>query len=425
MESRFPRVLPAKVGSALRIGVRSVRRWACALHCAAQLRHPRRVPRRRAPITNALDGRSMAFEYPNSDSERLLELVVRLSAKLDQPMLWEDIVCSATSLLRSERGALLVAEEEEAPRVVATVGLGEVHHLLLERISSIGWEWLVRSGAGPVAAHDLNAYPFAIGWDRGLGNGIGSAIYLPLTGAEGKLLAILVAFYPAPRDYSEREARLLPQLALVLGPLVSNALAQSSALRYAAAARRRARKLHYLAEACAALSLAGGGAAALKRAVSLATSWMADRCVIEVVDEASDLAATYAVCRLGGEWCEVREAPVPDPQRRSWLEKLLRTAEPVLLQGLTPDHPAVPALDCCGNSWKPDAGLSLLSLALRRQGRVIGAMTMIRQESGAPAYDRDDIALAAEIVRHTELALDYERARNGRAGRQALVRAQG
>jgi GAF domain-containing protein len=369
----------------------------------------------------------MNFEYPGSESERLLELVVRLSAKLHDPMLWEDIICSGTSLLGSEKGALLLSDEGGTLSLTATVGLSDAHRHVLASLTPRSVDFLRRSRGRPIVVHDVAGHPAPFGVAASLLAGdCRSAVYLPLTSSNGDLLAVLAAFYGEGHQHSEREARLLSQLALILGPLVANARAQKSAREVAAAEGRRARRLHYLSEACAALSLAGGGAAALQRAASLATSWMADRCVIEIADEGNELAATYTVCRLRGEWCDGQYSPRPNAHRKIWLDKLLRTGEPILLAGLSRDHPAVPVAGCCDSQWKAEGGLSLLAVALRRQGRVIGAMTLLRQQVGHTEYDRDDVACAIEIVRHTELALDYETSRGLRAAsRVPLARAQG
>ncbi|MQA90966.1 MAG: GAF domain-containing protein [Gemmatimonas sp.] len=369
---------------------------------------------------------AMSFENRVSDSERLLELVVRLSAKLHDPMIWEDIVCSATSLLRSEKGALLLADEINGVRLVASVGLVEVHRQLLTILPARGAETLRRGGGRAVIVNDVASYPPPFGGAAELlTSECRSAVYLPLMTAAGELQAVLAVFYSEPFGHAEREARLLSQLASVLAPLIANAQAQSSAREFAAAAGRRERRLHFLAEACAALSRAGGGVAALRRAASLSTSWMADRCVIEVTGEDGELAGTYGVCRLRGEWCRGGRFDRPDASRRMWLEKLLRTGEPILLGGLSRDHPAVP-LACCDSEWGAEAGLSLLSVPLRRQGRVIGAMSLLRQQIGDAEYDEEDVACATEIMRHTELALDYESSRSLKvASRIPLAKAAG
>lgn len=326
----------------------------------------------------------MSTSLSSEGSKRLLELVVRLTNRLDHPTFWEDVVCWTTSLAGFESGALLLPAEGSGWRRVAAIALQPEHERCLVGLTHQNGQREV-----PAAAHALPE----------------GGIVVPCTSAAGALEALLVVFRPLSAP--GRDADLMPHLGRVLGPIVGIARSHESARARAASAGRQVRRLHYLGESCAALSRAGGGLAALERTAALAGQWLGDRAVIEMREEAAALAGSYSICRLGPTWCAGRHGPPPDGERRRWLGKLMRTGEPILLAHLDPQQPGVPGYPCCGEAWPTGVTLSLLTVALRRRGRVIGALTVLRSDDGGSPYDREDLVFAREIARHTELALDY------------------
>ena len=338
----------------------------------------------------------MPTSLSSEGSKRLLELVVRLTNRLDHPMFWEDVVCWTTSLAGFESGALLLPAEGSGWLRAAAVALQPEHERYLAGLTR--QNALRKASAAPRALPDGD-------------------IVVPCISAAGALEGVIVFFQPLVSH--DRDAELIPHLGRVLGPILGIARSHATAREAAAAAGRQVRRLHYLGESCAALSRAGGGRAALERTAALAGQWLGERAVIEVREEAGALAGSYSICRLGATWCAGRHAPPPDGERRRWLGKLIRTGEPILLAHLDPQQPGVPIYRCCDEDWRAGTTLSLLTVALRRRGRVIGALTLLRSDDGGPPYDHEDLVFAREIARHTELALDYENAVN--TGRQLTV----
>jgi GAF domain-containing protein len=150
----------------------------------------------------------------------------------------------------------------------------------------------------------------------------------------------------------------------------------------------------------------------------LATSYLADWCVVDVVE-----AQTGAVRRAAGSHRAARYqsllnealqfSPSPDSVQR--IAKVLRSAAPEL--STSPDDASLEAgvedarhlrtLRALGHA-------SYIIVPLISAGRVVGAVTLVRSNPGDP-FERRDLTTASELAMRAALALDnarlYERAK--------------
>ena len=154
----------------------------------------------------------MPISLTSEHSERLLELVVRLSNRLDDPMLWEDVVCSTTSMCGFEGGALLLPDGRGGWRRAAAIALQPGDERYLDALTP---EEVGRRAAAPAAVHG----------DR--------VVVVPCASAAGRVEAALVLF--GLRPGRSADAALLQQLGRVLGPIIGVVCATASAREVAAA----------------------------------------------------------------------------------------------------------------------------------------------------------------------------------------------
>jgi len=335
----------------------------------------------------------------DQDHERLLELILRLSSRIESPTVLADILFAVTGFLRAE-GGVLVLDDGSGVSVGSSMGVPEgAERVVLAAFRAHleedgGGAASSAAGSGGVTRDALVSRVR----NEVFGAGLTGCQALPLRTTRGRAIGLVAIFSP---EFDALEDGELPH-ADVMGPLIAQLVATATALRrvreQATLYRSLSRKLHLLSDAC--LTLGGlQDDALLEKAVSLATTWVADGCVIDLLGDAGALASSRSGCRDRHPGCDgTCSAPSPDVRLRL-LSRAVRDRSPLLLSAADPVQlgilrPGVPDL------------AAILFLPLTRGADLIGGMTLLRMAPVQEEQDDEFLMLASEIARHTQMALD-------------------
>jgi signal transduction histidine kinase len=215
--------------------------------------------------------------------------------------------------------------------------------------------------------------------------GLKSLLGVPLV-AEGRLLGVLHIGSLVPRVFTAQDESTLQLLA----DRVALAIEQSRLYENERAASRR---LEFLAEASELLGSTLDYGAALQRLSALAVPYLADGCLIDVLDPAGKLE------RLGMAYPDTQVAHRFDERFPSSLDAphgpgyVIRTGRSELIREVGEEH-------------LRELGItSLISLPLLARGRVLGALTLLSSRPDR-LFGDTELATAEELGRRAAVAVD-------------------
>lgn len=247
---------------------------------------------------------------------------------------------------------------------------------------------------------------------RPAGSGIRSWIAAPLV-RKGSAIGLLEVDSTEPHAFSDGHLDILEAVAMALsGPVeIANRYeVESQALARSEAAQSR---LAFLADAGEVLASSLDYEATLASVARLAVPRIADWCTVDLIDPDGE-PKLVAVAHVDPERVRLaqrlREALPVRMDAPNGLGAVLRTGESELITEVS-DAMLVLAL-----KDKPeileiarDLGLaSAISVAMREQGRVIGAISLVTAESGR-RFVPADLHLAEELARRASLAIGSAR----------------
>ena len=180
------------------------------------------------------------------------------------------------------------------------------------------------------------------------------------------------------------------------------------------------RRFAFLAEASAVLASSLDYEDTLARVADLAVPYLADCCVVDVVDEGGlhRLATSHQASEQPAWVGRLKDPEVAGAGEDFGPPAVVRTGRPQLFPKAAADAPGEAA------SGEPlqvlrDLGLrSYMCVPLTARGRTIGALTFVTDQSGR-RYGEADLGLAVELARRGATAVD-----NARLFRAAQARAQ-
>jgi PAS domain S-box-containing protein len=242
-----------------------------------------------------------------------------------------------------------------------------------------------------------------------LGEGIRALGFFPLV-SQGRLLGKFMLYYDQPHPFAPEDV----QLAQTIAGQVALAIARKAdeqALRQQLEERRREEQVQrFLAEAGSVLASSLDVDATLAEVARLCTAFLADYCVVDLVDEGG------ALRRVAVVHADAARQPLADE---------LRAFSPLAV-----DHPAVRSLTT-GQAQRveriDDAYMrrmsngpahldvlrrlgpcSALAVPMLARGRIVGVITLSMAQSGRTCADAD-LHLAEELGRRAALAVDNAR----------------
>lgn len=183
-------------------------------------------------------------------------------------------------------------------------------------------------------------------------------------------------------------------------------LVREQALRAAAEAGER--RAHFIGEAASILAASLDFRPALESLAELATPFLADWCIIDVLEEGGTFrrAAVATSSPAGAALARRLRTMDPPADSRSGLSRALRSGEPQLAASIEATA-ARGIIDMPHTD--PDlsaAGLgACMILPLVVRDRALGVLTLIDAESGR-FFDDDDLSLAAELAARAAAAID-------------------
>jgi signal transduction histidine kinase len=284
-----------------------------------------------------------------------------------------------------ERPAAVVFGPAERSWQVALAGLA-----ISAILASLAAVWLARTLTRPVRDVAVAA--------RALGAGDSAAPLPRVSPSDGELRGLVDAFAAMRQAVIAREEERTQFLAR-----------EQTARAEAQAAERR---FAFLAEASRLLVDTLDVEATLDALARLAVPYLADLCIIAVVDEDGTQRA-LAVAHVDPErQAAIRERQQrypPDPRVPRGVSKVLRTGEPeffpvaddAVVAGMARDEEHLARI-------REQNFQSVMIVPLLARGRTLGAIDFITSVSGR-RYTKDDLALAEDLARRCALALDNAR----------------
>jgi PAS domain S-box-containing protein len=234
--------------------------------------------------------------------------------------------------------------------------------------------------------------------------------------AECPLLQVLGTAEVAHRDddaYIRKDGTLLP-VSYTSAPIVSDGVVTGCVLAFhdVTEQKRAEAGMALLVEASEVLSASLDYATTLEQLARISVPRLADICVVDVVEQESEIRQV-AVAAVDPR----REDLVRELERRyqsdpandlSPVGRVLRTGEPVLLDDLDADLAQVARNDEHLALLRDLNLVSGMILPLVARGQTIGALTFLAADSGR-RYGAEDFALARELARRAALAVDNAR----------------
>jgi PAS domain S-box-containing protein len=185
-------------------------------------------------------------------------------------------------------------------------------------------------------------------------------------------------------------------------------IAEQEAYHQAEASRER---LEFLAEAGAALAASLDYTATLQTVAQQLVPYLADWCVVDLLDDGSLHQVAVAHVDPGKEALvrRLRSRYPPDLNELHPILQVIHTARPVVAPVITPADQAARAVD----EQHLDLLLQLdirahVVVPIIARGRCLGAISLVRSAGSRP-YEPADVALAEEVARRAGLAIDNAR----------------
>jgi PAS domain S-box-containing protein len=198
------------------------------------------------------------------------------------------------------------------------------------------------------------------------------------------------------------------------------------------AQKREAERREFLAEAGRTLTAVLDVRKALSSLARLAVPELADWCAVDIVGDDARTLEPIAIAHVD----PAKVALAEDLQRRFPASSDARSGAPnVVRTGVSELHPDIPeSLLVAGAVNAEHLQLlrelrmrSAMTVPLGARGRILGAVTFIRSESGEP-YTQDDLLFAEEFGRRAAIAVDnarlYESEQNARRNADVANRAK-
>jgi PAS domain S-box-containing protein len=340
---------------------------------------------------------------------RITDAVGRAGA-MDE--IYDEALGGLERALGARRSSVLLFDGDEVMRFKAWRGISDAYRAAVDGHSP--WR-RDTPDPRPITVPDVAADPsLGVLRETILGEGIRALGFFPLL-TQGRLLGKFMLYYDDPHPFTPEEV----QLAQTIAGQVAVAIARKhdeQALREQLAERRREeQEQRFLAEAGSLLASSLDVDATLSGVARLCTPFLADYCVVDVVDMADEGGALR---RVAAAHADAHRQPLADalrsypPDRRS------------------PEHPSIHALRSGEAQLVPqvdDAFLRTMAvngahLALLRRlrpasvlvvpmvarGRTLGVIALCQAESGR-RYGPAELPLAEEVGRRAALAVDNAR----------------
>ena len=336
-----------------------------------------------------------------------LEILYRMTAALGRAggveEIYEEALDALGEAIGARRSSVLLFDPDGVMRFKAWRGISDGYRRAVEGHSPWNPD---TPDPSPITVDDVRAAEGLSDELRAtiLGEGIEALAFFPLT-SQRRVLGKFMVYYAQPHAFTPDEV----QLAQAIAHHVSFAITRKRAdaeLRHAEEEQR------FLAEAGRLLSSSLDVDATLAAVARLAVPFLADFCLVDVVEEPRTLrrvAAVHADPEAEGA-IEALMRFAPDLATRSNpIVRAIHTGRPQLLSEVTPEvlrrFRRSPEHLAAMRALGPRA---VLAVPLVARGRTLGAIARVMAGSGR-GFSAADLPLAEELARRTAVALDNAR----------------
>jgi GAF domain-containing protein len=348
------------------------------------------------------------FTAPDGDFgvrlQKLAHVAADLAAVDSVAEVAEVVITRVRSAVQASVSALMVREGEQL-RLVGSQGL---HPAVSQRWATFAAtdatpaSEALRTGAPVVLADSdevVRRYPRIVG-DFPAGR---SVVCLPLSAGQQPVGVLALTF----DDGWVPGARELDYLTTV-----ADACAQAlRRIHTTQVAQEKAAQLTFLAEASAELASSLDYTATLRQVARLAVRTLSDWCAVAIVEE--DVLTTVAVehvdpAKVSWAW-QLQDRYPPDPDAPTGAHNVVRTGRSELYTVITDEMLVAGARDEEHLALSRELRLcSAMVVPLIARGRTLGAITLLRAETGT-SYTPADLLVAEDLGRRAGLAIDNAR----------------
>jgi signal transduction histidine kinase len=334
----------------------------------------------------------------------LFELTRRVNRATTLAELYDPALDAVLRLLRVDRAAILLFDDDGVMRFKAWRGLSDRYRAAVEGHSP----WTRESrDPSPIVVVDWRDDPTLAAFAPILeAERICTLVFVPLVHA-GQVLGKFLVYDARPRRFGDHELHLAEVAVAQVAQGVERARlheAERAARRQAEAAGERAA---FLAEAGAILAGSLDVRTTLQSVADLAVPRIADWCVVDlVVPEARPklVAIAHADPRRVADVHRLAERWPPDPDPSRGILSVVRTGRALLLDEFA-DEIIATLPDPAWRAMLRSLALgSVMIVPMRAQGRILGTLSLVATESGRH-FDSADLAMAEQLGERAGLAI--------------------
>jgi PAS domain S-box-containing protein len=312
--------------------------------------------------------------------------------------------------LGARRASVLLFDEDGVMRFVAWRGISDGYRAAVDGHSP----WTRDTpDPRPITVPDAAADPSLGDALRAtvLGEGIRALGFFPLL-TQGRLLGKFMLYFDAPHPFAPEDVQLAQTIAGQVAVAIARKRDEQVLRERLLEREREEQEQRFLARAGSLLASSLDVEVTLAGVAALCTPFLADCCVVDVVDDGDGLR------RVAVSYADEALAPVAEelrgftPDRRLAEHhgiRAVRSGQAVLLPRVDDAYLRRATGSAAHLSVLRRLGpRSVLAVPLLARGRTLGVITLIRTGPG-PAYGPGDLPLAEEVARRAALAVDNAR----------------
>lgn len=336
-------------------------------------------------------------EIPAKALKRLVEISARLLAEPDLDSLLPAIVDTASSVIAADAYALWRAVTPAEWRMLASLGLsrGYERHMAAPGLPMPD---------APIIMDNIENAPALLEQRRQVyrAEGIAALLIIPLR-FSGQPAGTLAFYFHRPRRFAEADIKL----AQMFAELAAGAI--GAAERHEEQARQK-RRSDFLSEASTLLNSSLDYETTLTSVARLAAPYIADGCIIDVLENDGQLHRVATAHPDGSKLAEALEIGrryAGSIDGDHLLARLVRTGEPYFRATVTDRDLVESARDEAHLQALRKIGMrSSLVVPLIARERVLGALTLATTAESGRTLDERDLALARDLAARAAVAID-------------------
>ncbi|MBW3670604.1 MAG: GAF domain-containing protein, partial [Acidobacteria bacterium] len=366
-------------------------------------------------------------DEPREPFERLrenqLSIVARVAVDLSRRSRLEEVyelsIQALLDVLRIDRASLLLFDEHDVMRFVASKNLSSAYRKAVEGHSP----WTRQAtDAVPITVEDVERDPELASYLEVFhSEGIGALAFIPLVSASG-LIGKFMLYVDRPHPFAPDEVNLAWAIATQVALTIDRSRSEQARSSLVSDLRRERNTLRFLATASELLTSTLDPDSILRTIASISVPTLADWCVIDLLEEEGALrrvAVAHKDVEKVRSAQEIQEKyPSSNESENNAVARVIRSGVAELYETVTDEMLKQTARDEEHLMILRELGMtSAMIVPLTARGHKIGCITFVSCDVSR-TFAREDLSLATDLAQRAALAVDnarlYERERLAR-----------